>query len=127
MASGWNQALITANEERTELEPVQAILELVQEAKLRAIRILASIETEYQSLRSTVLRQDPKRERRFFWLRWQRHALQQFIAQQTPVIEDLWTETNNVWSETELEEIELQEADQSPDTDDKILAHAPAA
>ena len=54
MASGWNQALITANEERTELEPVQAILELVQEAKLRAIQILASIEPEYQSLRSTV-------------------------------------------------------------------------
>ena len=106
--AGWNQAVISVNE----LEPVQAILELIQEAKLRAIRILKSSEVEYQNLRNSEITEGTDRERRFLWLHWQREALQRFIAQQTLVIENLLSETNNVFTDSELLDTDSSDTDE---------------
>ena len=95
---GWNQAVITGDE----LRPVQEILSLVRDARSRADRILRESEQEYQSLRSSVWTEDSESARRFYWLRWQRDALSRFVNEQQQVTENLWTETNNVWQESDL-------------------------
>ena len=98
-----------------ELEPVQEILSLVRVARSLAVRILADFEEEYQDLRNTYWPEDSDAARRFYWLRWQRDALQNFANQQAEVTEDLWTETNNVWQASEL--IDADNADTTPAAD----------
>ena len=95
---GWNQAVITGDG----LGPVQGILSLVRDTRSRADRILRESEQEYQSLRSSVWTEDSDSARRFYWLRWQRDALSRFVNEQQQVTENLWTETNNVWQESDL-------------------------
>ena len=75
--SGWNQAVILGNE----LEPVQDIVDLVREAHRRAVRILRASEQEYQNLRNSEWAEGSASARRFYWLRWQRGALQNFVTQ----------------------------------------------
>ena len=108
---GWNTAVISGDE----LEPVQEILSLVRVARSLAVRILADFEEEYQDLRNTDWPEDSDAARRFYWLRWQRDALQNFANQQAEVTEDLWTETNNVWQASEL--IDADNADTTPAAD----------
>ena len=105
---GWNTAVISGDE----LEPVQEILSLVRVARSLAVRILADFEEEYQDLRNTDWPEDSDAARRFYWLRWQRDALQNFANQQAEVTEDLWTEMNNVWQASEL-----IDADTTPEAD----------
>ena len=94
----WNIAVITGDE----LDPVQDILSLVRDAQSRADRILRESEVEYQSLRNSVWAENSKSARRFYWLRWQRDALSRFVIEQQQVAENLWTETNNVWQDSEV-------------------------
>ena len=94
----WNQAVITGDE----LESVQEILSLVRDARSRADRILRESEQEYQNLRNSDWTEDSNSARRFYWLRWQRDALRRFVDEQEQVTQNLWTETNNVWQESDL-------------------------
>ena len=123
MASGGYifTPVISANE----LAHVQFILDRAQEAKDRAEEVLRNIEVEYQTLRSSGVPQGSALARRFYGLHWQRHALQQFVREQTPVIENLYSLTNNVWTEQEL--LEEEERDTSDSNDEVLVAQAPAA
>jgi hypothetical protein len=101
----WNQALIIGNE----LEPVNEILRLVQDAQTIASRTLAASEQEFQLLSRTPWAEETESARRFYWLRWQRDALRSFINEQALVTENLRQETDNVWHEAELAAIEDEE------------------
>ena len=81
----------------------------MRDARSRAVRILAESEQEYQELRNSEWPEDSDSARRFYWLRWQRDALQNFANQQAEVTENLWTETNNVWQASELIDIDTEE------------------
>ena len=107
-----------------ELAHVQAILDLAQTAKDRAEAVLRNIEVEYQTLRGAGgLPQGSALARRFYGLHWQRHALQQFVREQTSVIENLYSLTNNVLTEQEW----LAEQGQKSDSDDDILPEQASA
>ena len=122
MASGIFRFRAVISE--VKLAAVQAILDQATGAKERAERILRSIESEYQTLRNSPIAHSADDERRFHSLYWQRHSLQLFVAQQTPVIEQLYALTNNVWTPEEL----LNEEQGSSESDDEVLAeHASAA
>ena len=68
--------------------------------------ILAELEQEYQNLRNSEWAEDSDSARRYYWLRWQRDTLHNFADQQAQVTENLWTETNNAWQESELVDAE---------------------
>jgi hypothetical protein len=126
MASGGYRftPVISTNE----LAHVHFILDRAQEAKDRAEEVLRNIEVEYQTLRSADIPQGSAIARRFYGLHWQRHALQHFVREQTPVIENLYNLTNNVWTEQELLDEEKRDEDDTSDSDDAILVEqAPAA
>jgi hypothetical protein len=108
-----------------ELAHVQFILDRAQEAKDRAEEILRNIEVEYQTLRNSEIPQGSALARRLYGLHWQRHALQQFVREQTPVIENTYSLTNNVWTEQEL--LEQEGRDTSDSNDEVLVAQAPAA
>ena len=106
-----------------ELAAVQAILDQATAAKERAERILKGIETEHQILRNNPIAHSSADERRFYGLHWQRHALQLFVEQQTPVIEQLYSLTNNVWAHQEL----LEEEQGTSESDDEAFTELASA
>ena len=85
------------------------ILRLVQDAQTIASRTLAGSEQEHQHLSRTQWAEETESTRRFYWLRWQRDALRNFINEQALVTENLRQETYNVWHEAELAAIEDEE------------------
>ena len=121
MASGGFRFQAVISE--AELAAVQAILDQATAAKERAERILRGLEAEYQTLRSATITAGSVEERRFYGLHWQRHALLLFVEQQTPVIEELHSLTNNVWTHQELLE-EEQRASSAESDDDEVIASA---
>jgi hypothetical protein len=122
MASGGFvfQAVIS----EAELENVRAILVQATAAKERAERTLRGLEVEYQTLRSATITAGSVEERRFYGLHWQRHALSLFVEQQTPVIEELYSLTNNVWTHQELLEEEQRATTSESDEEGFTVASA---
>jgi hypothetical protein len=103
----WNQAVINSEEE---LEPVNDILRITQSVVRIAQRAVDRSEAEYQRLRNTEWTDDTPQGRRFYWLRWEREALANFIAQAGAAAANLEAETQNVWNAAELAAVEAQEA-----------------
>lgn len=102
----WNQAIIDSDEE---LEPVNEILLHTQTVVRTAKRILKSTEDEYQWLSDQDWSEDSPQEKRFFWLRWQREALTNFVSQAGAAAANLASETQNVWNSRDLADIEARE------------------
>jgi hypothetical protein len=102
----WNQAVIDSD---AELEPVDDILSMTQAVCRTAKRIVDSTEDEYQWLRNSQWSEDSPQEKRFFWLRWQREALSNFVSEAGAAAANLRAETQNVWNSRELADIEARE------------------
>ena len=89
----WNQAVIDSDEE---LEPVLDILVVTRSVCRTAQRLLESTEAEYQHFRNLEWSEDTPQAQIFYWLRWQREALANFVAQVGSAADNLQTETQNV-------------------------------
>ena len=105
-AGNWNQTVIDLDEE---LKPVQDILLITQTVCCTAKRIIDSTEDEYQWLRNSEWSENSPQAKRFYWLRWQREALSNFVLQTGAAAANLLTETQNVWNSRDLAEIEERE------------------
>ena len=102
MASGDDRGLVVIS--ASQLAAVQAILNQATAALEDAQRILRELEVEYQTLRNAPVSHSPAEERRFHALHWQRNALQRFVREQTPVIDNLYFPTLDVATPQELVE-----------------------
>ena len=102
----WNQAVIDSDEE---LEPVLNILVVMWSVCRTAQRLLESSKAEYQHLRNLEWSEDTPQAQRFYWLRWQREALANFVAQAGSAADNLQTETQNVWNSKDIAEIDALE------------------
>ena len=89
----WNQAEISGDE----LKPVDAILQLSESLITIAQQKILPSEFEYNHLNRSLLEEDSVDEKRFFFLRWEREALQNFVETSTEAHSLLFTETQNEW------------------------------
>ena len=74
---------------RVELEPVVDILTFLRDAQSLASTLIADTEAEYQYLRNSEWPDTGEIARRFYYLRWQRVALHEFINHQALVTQRL--------------------------------------
>jgi hypothetical protein len=89
----WNRAKISGDE----LRPVNRILQLSDSVITIAQQKILSSEFEYNHLNRILLEEDSADEKRFFFFRWEREALQKFVDASTEAYSLLLTETQNVW------------------------------
>ena len=123
MASGGFRFQAVISE--AELAVVQAILDQATAAKERAERTLRELEAEYQTLYRATITAGSVEERRFYGLHWRRHALSLFVEQQTPVIEELYSLTNNVWTHQEL--LEEEQRATTSESDEEVFTELASA
>ena len=101
----WGPTITTCDEQA----PVEDILRLVQNAQTIASRTIEASEQEYQELRNTDWAEEAENARRFYYLRWRRAVLRDFINAQALVTETLRQEADNVFHKSELSDIEAEE------------------
>jgi hypothetical protein len=70
---------------------------------------LESTDAEYQNLRNLEWGEDTPQTQKFYWLRWRREALANFVAQAGSAADNLRTETQNVWNSKYIAEIDALE------------------